>query len=204
MAAVVSAGARVAVHANGDLAISKVLDVLESLPATSVNHRIEHCSIVDERIVKRLARSGVTPVPFGAFASLYGEAITEFYGSERAELVCAHRSMLEAGIAVGGSSDYPIVPIDPLIAVRSMVTRKTAGGLVVGPSQRLAVVDALGVYTHGSAQATGEAGLKGRLTPGQVADFVVLDTDLTTIDPDAITAAKVSSTWIAGDRVWPS
>lgn len=202
--AVAKAGARVAVHANGDLAISKVLDVFESLPASDVNHRIEHCSIVDDSLIQRLANAGVTPVPFGAFASLYGEAITEYYGAERAESVCAHKSMLAAGIAVAGSSDYPIVPIDPLLAVRSMVTRETAAGLVVGPSQRLDVVDALGVYTHGSAAATGEAGVKGRLTPGRYADFVVLDADLTAVGPPAITDTKVLSTWIAGEQVWSS
>lgn len=139
---------------------------------------------------------------FGAFASLFGEAITGFYGPDRVERICAHRSMLDAGLAVAGSSDHRIVPIDPLLAVRSMVTRRTATGLEVGPWQRIGVVDALRVYTHGSAHATGDSGRKGRLTPGHLADFVVLDTDLTEVEPQAISEVRVRSTWIGGDCVW--
>lgn len=200
--AVAAAGARIAVHANGDLAIGKVLDLIAALPRSPVNHRIEHCSMVDDEIIKRLAELGVTPVPFGAFASLFGEAITGFYGPDRAERICAHRALLDAGLPVAGSSDAPIVPIDPLLAIRSMVTRRTAGGLEVGPSQRIGVLEALGVYTHGSAHATGDGATRGRLTPGQLADFIVLDTDLTTVDPWAIGDVRVLSTWIGGDPVW--
>lgn len=199
-------GARAAVHANGDLAISKVLDVLESLNHPSAlprtNHRIEHCSIVDEQLIKRIKGAGATPVPFGAFIALFGDAIERFYGTQRAAMACAHRSILDAGVAVAGSSDFPIIPIDPMLAVQSMVTRQTANGTVLGPEQRLSVTDALGVYTHGSAHATGESHVKGRLAAGQLADFVVLDTDLTTVDPHEITSVSVTSTWVGGECVW--
>jgi predicted amidohydrolase YtcJ len=200
------AGLRAAVHANGDLAISKVLDVIESLkqdgPAGSVNHRIEHCSIVDAGLIARIKAAGVTPVPFGAFVHFYGRQINAYYGQERAQMTCAHKSMLDAGIAVAGSSDYPLVPIDPLLAVHSMVTRESADGLVVGPKQRLDVLEALGVYTHGSAAATGEEDIKGRITAGQLADFVVLDQDITAIDSSEIRHTAVRSTWVGGERVW--
>ncbi|WP_298255201.1 amidohydrolase [uncultured Arthrobacter sp.] len=200
------AGLRAAVHANGDLAISKVLDATEALPPepaeARMNHRIEHCSIVDAGIIDRIKRAGVTPVPFGAFVHFYGRQITTYYGEDRAQFTCAHRSMLDAGIAVAGSSDYPIVPIDPLVALQSMVTRESADGLVVGPQQRLDVLDALGVYTHGSAAATGEAHVKGRLTPGQLADFVVLDQDITTVESSEIHRTTVRSTWVGGECVW--
>ncbi|HCA87125.1 MAG TPA: amidohydrolase [Streptomyces sp.] len=201
-----AAGARVAVHANGDLAISKVLDVLESLvhppSGERINHRLEHCSITDEGLIERIRAAGATPVPFGAFVAHFGEAIERFYGAERAAMACAHKSMLDAGIAVAGSSDFPIIPIDPLPAIRSMVTRRTAGGGVLGPDQRLSVTDALGVYTHGSAHATGEGRVKGRLAAGQSADFTVLDTDLAAVDPQEITSARVTSTWVGGSCVW--
>ncbi|SFA84352.1 hypothetical protein SAMN05216266_101792 [Amycolatopsis marina] len=197
-------GARVAVHANGDLAISKVLDAVESLPAHEkpVNHRIEHCSIVDDRIIDRLVAAGITPVPFGAFIHCYGEAIEAFYGAQRAERACAHRTMLDAGLTVAGSSDFPIVAIDPLLAVQSMVTRRSRGGGVFGASQRVSVIEALGVYTHGSAHATGEAATKGRLVPGQLADFVALDQDLTAIDPGELSDVAVRSTWVGAECVW--
>lgn len=199
-----AAGAAVAVHANGDRAIGKVLDAFETLPRpkAGLRHRIEHCSIVDDALVQRMVQSGVVPVPFGAFVRLYGAAILGFYGQQRAEWVCAHRSMLDAGLAVAGSSDFPIVPIDPLLALQSMVTRTTMSGVPVGASQRLDVEQALGVYTHGSAAAVGQAQRRGRLAPGQIADFVVLDADLTVVEPDAIADVQVTSTWVGGECVW--
>jgi predicted amidohydrolase YtcJ len=89
-----------------------------------------------------------------------------------------------------------------LLALQSIVTRRTASGLVVGPGQRLGVLDALAVYTAGSAHATGDEAVKGRLTPGRLADFVVLDADLTAVAPDEIASVPVRSTWVGGSCVW--
>ncbi|CCH79158.1 Amidohydrolase domain protein [Nostocoides japonicum T1-X7] len=198
------AGHRVAVHANGDLAIAKVLDVIDGLPpaANSVRHRIEHCSITDPGLLDRIRANRVIPVPFGAFPMLFGEQLVGFYGEERADWTCAHRAMLDAGLDVAGSSDFPIVPADPLLAVQSMVTRRTPTGMPVGVRQQISVVEALQVYSTGSAHATGEADVKGTLRPGQLADFVVLGEDLTRISPGRISQVPVQSTWVGGQCVW--
>ncbi|GAA1768493.1 amidohydrolase [Kocuria aegyptia] len=202
------AGRRVAVHANGDRAIRTVLDVLASLGPSEdgrpAGHRIEHCSIVDDELIRRMRTLGLIPVPFGAFVHFHGREILAYYGEDQQNRICAHRSLLDGGLAVAGSSDYPLVPADPLIALQSMVTRETADGRVLGPEQRITVEEALQVYTAGSAHATGEAGVKGRLAPGQLADFVVLDEDITHIDPHGIGATAVRSTWVGGDCVWRS
>lgn len=196
------AGLRVAVHANGDEAIAKVLTLIERLPSRGVRHRIEHCSVVTASLLERMRRNAVIPVPFGPFVALFGDRLLELYGAERAERICAHRSMLDAGLPVGGSSDFPIVSNDPLLAVQSMVTRRTSGGVLVGGSQRLDPLRALSVYTSGSAATTGEAGVKGQLGVGQLADFVSLDTDVTSVDPDGIADTRVLSTWVGGECVW--
>lgn len=142
-------------------------------------------------------------MPFGPFVQLFGEQILDFYGAERAERICAHRSMLDAGLPVAGSSDYAIVPIQPTLAMQSMVTRRTSGGLDVGRSQRIEPLEAAWVYTVGSAHATGEQRFKGQLATGQAADFVVLDQDITVVDPDSIAQVRVLSTWVGGRCVWP-
>lgn len=199
------AGQRAAVHANGDHAVAKVLEVFEALPdrgGQRLNHRIEHCSMVDRSLIARIKAAGVTPVLFGAFIYFHGQEIEAFYGAERSRMICAHKSLLEAGVEVAGSSDYPLVPADPLRAVQSMVTRRSSDGLVLGPEQRLSVTEALAVYTSGSARATGESGLKGRLAVGQLADFVALDRDPTALDPSDIAEAGIRSTWVGGDCVW--
>lgn len=195
-------GSRVAVHANGDAAIEKVVDQVAQLPNSSTNHRIEHCSVVNPELLTRFQQHHITPVPFGPFVLLFGQQILDFYGSDRAEMTCAHRSMLDAGLPVAGSSDYPIVPIQPLLAVQSMVTRRTREGLTVGASQRVTPLEAVWVYTVGSAHATGEQDVKGQLTRGQAADFVVLEDDVTTVEEEAIADVRVASTWIGGQCVW--
>lgn len=83
-----------------------------------------------------------------------------------------------------------------------MVTRRTSEGTVLGEDRRLTVREALSVYTVGSAHATGESHLKGRIAPGMLADFAVLGDDLFATDPDGIGAVSVLSTWVGGRPVW--
>ncbi|RFC75396.1 amidohydrolase [Streptomyces sp. AcE210] len=201
-----SAGQRVGVHANGDLAVAKVLDAIEAAraayPESRVNHRIEHCSLVDPALVGRIRAAGVTPVPFGAFVHGHGAKLRGYYGDARAERACDHRAFLDAGVTVGGSSDHPAGPLGPLLGIQTMVTRRTSEGDVLGEDRRLTVREALSVYTAGSAHATGESHLKGRIAPGMLADFAVLGDDLFASDPDGIGAVPVLSTWVGGRRVW--
>jgi len=125
----------------------------------------------------------------------------DWYGEERVSRMFAHRDLLDAGVTVAGSSDYPCGPIEPLTAIQSLVTRTGFDGALVGGSQRISVEEALRIYTVGSAEATGEAGLKGTLSPGMLADFVVLGDDPRTVEPATIGAVPVRSTWVGGSRV---
>lgn len=201
-------GNRVAVHANGDRAIRLLLTLLEEAAEADdrpgLRHRIEHCSLVDEDILRRMAALRAIAVPFGSYPYFHGGALIDWYGEERVERMFAHRDFLDAGITVAGSSDYPCGPIEPLLAIQSCVTRTGYDGASVGPRQRVTVEEALRIYTTGSAEATGEAHLKGSLAPGQLADFVVLGADPRQVDPASIGAIPVLSTWVGGHRVWSS
>ena len=201
------AGGRVCVHANGDAAITAVLDAIEAAQAetpspTSVRHRIEHCSMTDPATVRRLAAAGVVAVPFGQFIAHHGDRLIELYGRDRAAGLLAHRSLLDGGVTVAGSSDHPAGPVDPMLALQSLTTRTTATGQVLGADERLDARQALAVYTVGSAHATGEAALKGRLVPGLLADFTVLDRDILAVDPATIADTAVRSTWVGAQCVW--
>jgi predicted amidohydrolase YtcJ len=205
--AVHTAGGRVCVHANGDAAITAVLDAIEAAQAeipspTSVRHRIEHCSMTDAATIRRLAAARVVAVPFGQFIHHHGDRLIELYGRERAARLLAHRSLLDAGVTVAGSSDHPAGPLDPLLALQSLTTRTTAAGQVLGADERIDARQALAIYTVGSAHATGEAALKGRLVPGLLADFTVLDRDILTVDPATIADTAVLSTWVGARCVW--
>lgn len=200
------AGWRACVHANGDRAIRRVLDAVEQAqtarPRPDPRHRIEHCSIIDAEILSRMHALGMVAVPFANYAAAHGDKLTRFYGPERVERMFAHRSMLEAGVAVAGSSDHPCGPFEPLFALRSCVTRRAPDGTLFGPSQRIPVRAALEVYTTGSAYASGEEAVKGQLAPGFLADFVVLDEDPFETDPEKLDRIAVRETWVGGEQVW--
>jgi predicted amidohydrolase YtcJ len=200
-----AAGTRVAVHANGERAITMVLEALEAVDAGHVprlRHRIEHCSIVTPEILERMAFLGVIAVPFGSYAYYHGDTLVDWYGSDRLERMFAHRSMIDAGITVAGSSDYPCGPWEPLLGLQSCVTRRSKGGRSVGPSQRISLREAIRLYTLGSAAASGEDEVKGRLTSGYLADFTVLEGDLMAVEPDSIGEVPVLATWVGGVPRW--
>jgi predicted amidohydrolase YtcJ len=200
-------GNRIGVHANGDRAIAILLDVLEEAttaePRPGLRHRIEHCSMVDEGLVRRIADLRAIAVPFGSYPWYHGGALVDWYG-ERVARMFAHRDLLDAGVTVAGSSDYPCGPVEPLLALQSCATRTGYDGAPVGERQRISVEEALRVYTIGSATATGEDRIKGTLAPGRLADFVELDADPRTVDPATLGRLAVRSTWVGGRRVWPS
>jgi predicted amidohydrolase YtcJ len=114
----------------------------------------------------------------------------------------AHRSFLDRGVAVAGSSDYPCGPFEPLLAMQSCVTRSGWDGAEIGPSQRITPLEALELYTTAGAYASGEQDRKGRLAPGFLADFVVLGADPLTVPHDEIGAIPVLGTYVGGRRVW--
>src|SRR5262249_19822209 len=158
--------------------ISLLLDLIESadaeLPRPDAHHRIEHCSVVTDEILTRMGKLGMIGVPFGSYVHYHGGKLLEWYGAERAERMFAHRSFLDRGVAVAGSSDFPGGPFEPLLAMQSCVTRRGYDGASIGPSQRITPLEALELYTTAGAYASGEQDRKGRLAPGYLADFVVL------------------------------
>lgn len=199
-------GSRLAVHANGDIAITKLLDAVERVqlerPRPNARHRVEHCTVVTPEIVDRLARAGMTAVPFGSYVSFHGDKLLEWYGQELLERMFPHRWLLDAGVSVAGSSDYPCGPYEPLRAIESCVTRKAADGTILGGNQRITAAEALALYTTGAAHAAGEEHVKGRIAPGYLADFAALGADPLRTDPEGIGQIPILSTWVDGSCVW--
>lgn len=194
-----------AVHANGDRAIRLLLDAHEKARQHGgpvPRHRIEHCTLVDDDIIARIKALGLVAVPFGSYARFHGDKLAGYYGEKRLERMFAHRSLLDAGIPVAGSSDYPCGPLEPLAAITSCVERRALDGSLVGPSQRITVQEAIALYTTGSAYASGEEHLKGKLAPGMLADFVELSDDPFRVAPADIANLGVQSTWVGGRRVF--
>ncbi|QXJ21280.1 amidohydrolase [Actinomadura graeca] len=204
--AVHAADTRIAVHANGDRAVDLLLDAYEGAqsadPRPHLRHRIEHCTVVTEDIVRRIKRLDAVVVPFASYVGYHGDKLPGWYGGRRLERMFAHRWFLDAGITVAGASDHPCAPPDPLLGIQSCVTRTAADGAVLGGNQRISPREALRLYTVGAAEASDEAAVKGRLAPGHLADFTVLGDDPLAVDPRTIACIPVLATWVGGEQVW--
>jgi predicted amidohydrolase YtcJ len=200
-----SHGWQVGVHANGDVTIDMVLKAyeraLQRWPDPNRRHRIEHCTLVNPDIIRRIVASGVIPTPFWTYVYYHGEKWSE-YGDGKIAWMFAHKSFLDAGIRVPGASDYTPGPFEPLMALQSMVTRKDYKGRVWGPNQKVTVDQALTIATMNGAYASHEEGLKGSITAGKLADFVVLEQDPHDVDPDQIMNIKVNRTVVGGKTVY--
>ena len=197
----VAHGFRVGIHANGDLTIDMVLKAYERVLAdhTGPNprHRIEHCSLVNPDLLRRIKAAGVVPAPFYTYAYYHGNKWVD-YGTEKMESMCAPRSFLDYDIPVAPASDYTPGPYEPMMALQSMVTRKDVRGRVWGPSQRISVTEAMRICTVHGAYASFEEDIKGSLVPGKLADFVILEEDPHDVDPDSIVDIRVLRTVMGG------
>ena len=195
---------QVGIHANGDVTIDMVLNAYERVlarwPHPDRRHRIEHCSLVNPDLLRRIRDTGTIPTPFWTYIHFHGEKWRE-YGAAKMEWMFAHRSFLDYDIPVAGASDYTPGPFEPLMAMQSMVTRRDFDGQVWGASQRVTVDEALRIGTLHGARASYEEGDKGSITAGKLADFVILDRDPHDADPDDIKNIGIARTVVGGRTV---
>lgn len=200
-----SAGWQVGVHANGDVAIDMVLKAYELAqrrqPRLNCRHRIEHCTLVNPGLLKRIAEQGVIPTPFYTYVYYHGDKWAQ-YGEEKVRWMFAHRSFLDHGIKVAAGSDYVPGPYEPLMAIQSMVTRRDYKGRPWGENQKITVPEALKICTMHGAWASFEESQKGSITPGKLADFVILASDPHKADPNVIKDIQVMRTVVGGTTVY--
>ncbi|RMF86892.1 MAG: amidohydrolase [Nitrospinota bacterium] len=199
------AGFQVCTHANGDAAIEMTLTAYEkalaAAPRPNTRHRIEHCTVVNPRILERMKALGCIATPFCTYIYYHGEKM-KYYGEERVEWMFAQRSFLDSGIISTGATDYVPGPYEPLMGIQSCVTRTDSSGKLWGPSQKISVEEALRIYTLHGAYASFEEHLKGSITVGKLADLVVLGADPLTVDPYTIKDIPIEKTMVGGRIVY--
>jgi predicted amidohydrolase YtcJ len=203
------AGLQVIVHAIGDRAIRTQLDIYERVERENGprdrRFRIEHAQHLSPPDVPRFKALGViaSMQPYHAIDD--GRWAEKVIGPERAKLTYAFRALRDAGATLAFGSDWFVAPPTPLEGIYAAVTRRTLddqhpGGWV--PEQKIGVEDALRAYTAGSAHAGFADADRGRLERGRLADFVVIDRDLTRVPPETIRDAHVVMTVVGGRVVY--
>jgi predicted amidohydrolase YtcJ len=202
---VVRAGIQPNCHANGDLAIDMVLTAYERafrlIPAKDVRPKITHCTLINDQLLSRIKALDAVPAPFDTYA-YYNSDKFDFYGEELMRRCMAFRSFVDAGIQVAAGSDFYPGPFAPLMAIQGMVTRKGWNGKTWGVDQRVSIPEALRINTLNGAYNSHEETIKGSITAGKLADFVVLAEDLHTVEPDKIKDIKVYRTVTGGATVY--
>jgi len=203
------AGIAAFVHAIGDRANREVLDAIEASrqagDGLDLRHRIEHTQILHPDDLPRLAKLGViaSMQPIHATQDML---LADALWGERCTGAYAWRSLLESGAALAFGSDSPVEDLNVMKGIHAAVTRRRADGSPGPdgwyPEQRLTVAEAVYAYTTGAAYASGEEAIKGTLSPGKLADLVVLSQDIFTVDPMAILETKVLATMFDGQFVY--
>jgi len=204
-----AAGLQLCTHAIGDRAISTVLDlytdVAKAHPGVERRFRIEHAQHMAEKDFARFAQLDViaSVQPYQAIDD--GRWAEKRIGHDRASRTYAFRTFLNHGVHLAFGTDWDVAPLDPILTVYAAVTRATLDGKMPGgwfPEQKLTVAEAVEAYTMGSAYAEFQEKEKGSITPGKLADMVLLSDDIFTIDAPKIRDVKVLKTIVGGKVVW--
>jgi predicted amidohydrolase YtcJ len=195
------AGIQVNCHANGDVAIGMYLTAVERalklLPRANARPKITHCTLINPDLVRRIKAIGAVPALFTTYA-YYNPDKFVYYGQEMMKSCMAFRSLLDAGVYACAGSDFSPGPFAPLMGIQGMVTRKGWDGTVWGANQRINVSEAIAVNTYNGAWASGEEAIKGSITVGKLADYVVLADDPHAVDVEKIKDIQIVRTVVGG------
>ena len=201
------AGIQVNCHANGDVAIDMYLTAFERaqklFPRAEARPKITHCTLINDDLVRRMKALDAVPALFTTYA-YYNSDKFKFYGEDLMKRCMAFRTLLDAGIHVAAGSDFSPGPFDPRMAIQGMVTRTGWDGKTWGANQKISLDEAIRVNTLNGAYNSHEENIKGSITAGKLADYVVLAQDLHSIPVDRIKDVKIVRTVVGGKTMYES
>ena len=199
---------QIAIHAIGDACVDMVLDAYEKAltehPRTDHRNTLVHCLITRPDQLPRMKKLGLRVHFQSAFLDYHCRIAEKRVGADRAANAYAWKSMRDMGIGVSNSSDAPVEVPAPLRGMQLAVTRCSLDGSAppLNMNEAFTVEEALAGYTTDAVAASFEENTKGRIRPGYLADFVVLEEDLICCDVRKIAAVRVLETWMGGEKVW--
>ncbi|MEM8496699.1 MAG: amidohydrolase [Pseudomonadota bacterium] len=212
-----AAGFQVQTHSMGDASVRMFVDAVENAymrnSARDARHTVIHANLIDPADIERMAKMDI----YAAMSPIwsYGEPVfsaleLQMLGKKRFDQEYALRDMAQAGIRMTGSADQPVTPDDrPLFGIETGVTRgspyvgeQNDPRFFRGQSQSLSVAEMLEMYTINGARQMFMDDLIGSLEPGKKADLVILERDITQIDPVDISETRIVATIVNGETVY--
>jgi predicted amidohydrolase YtcJ len=197
-------GFQLNIHAIGDRANREVLDIYERTFAAhpdrqGLRWRIEHAQHLHPDDIRRFAALGVIPAMQGIHATSDGPWVLRRLGERRArEGAYVWRDLIDSGAIIANGTDAPVEDVDPIASFHASVSRLMNTGEVFFGEQRMTREEALRSYTLNNAYAAFEEDIKGSISPGKLADMVVLSKDIMSIPEDEIPTARVDMTIVGG------
>jgi hypothetical protein len=196
---------RATIHTAGDKALDIVLDAYEKAnserPLARKRWTLEHLLYTRPDQYQRIKDMGlVVSTQFHGYMA--GQDMIDFWGKERAARSTPVRDWMDAGLLVGGGSDWSLLPANPFWMLYYFVTRDTRLWGVMGPEERVTREEALRMMTINNAYITMEEDIKGSLEPGKLADLVVLSGDYLTVPEKEIKELKALVTLLGGKVVY--
>jgi predicted amidohydrolase YtcJ len=210
----VGAGFQLGFHAIGDAAVRMALDAFADAQAYVREHnstgalpdfrfRIEHAQVVAPSDFARFRELGVIASMQPSHLLTDMNWALSRLGPERAKHSYAWKEFTDSGVKLAFGTDYPVEPITPFRGLYAAITRANeAGTRTYFPEQKLTIEQAIAAYTTGAAYAEHAENEKGTLVCGMLADFVVLDRDITKVDPAALLNTQVQRTVVGGRTVY--
>ena len=198
-------GFPVAIHCIEEVAIIAAANALSTCAHPGLVDRIEHCAEGTPAAIEAVQQAGITVVTQPGFVYHRGRGYRENVEPRILPHLYPAGKLLSAGIPTALSSDAPIIDPNPWPSVYSAVTSRAADGLTLSPGDYgdgMDVEDAIMMYTLGGAEAEGTAAEKGSITPGKLADLVLVDRDPTAIDPKQIPEVGTRMTISGGAVAW--
>jgi predicted amidohydrolase YtcJ len=201
-----NAGFQLAFHAIAESTVAAAVTALEYINKKSTTsgrrHRIEHCVECPPYLLERLKKLGGVIISHPAAIYYNGERYLATVPESQLPWLYRIRSPLESGLTVAAASDAPVMPLNPLVGIYGAVTRRAASGQVLLPGEKITPTQALAMYTTSASYASFEENIKGSITPGKLADMIILSDNPLEVPPENIKDIKVEMTIIGGKVVW--
>ena len=201
---VAEAGLQAQTHGVGDEAIDLIVRayarVNDAIPIRDLRWTLMHAFLPSDAALRTMAAIGILAT-VQDHPVLLGHNQRRWWGDERAARAIPIRTLIDAGLLVGGGTDGPVVPVDPFLSMWWMVTRQTLNGYTLGPGEAISATEALQLYTINNARILGVADERGSIEPGKRADLAVLSQDILSVEPDRIRETRALLTMVGGKVV---